>query len=112
MDFVGLTTRYKVNRPLTWRDIELHLLQNEDIADKRKGYLDALQRHVDDMKDWGFLVVVFFFWFVPTCVFYSIGRWIATHTSRIPKWPEEIVAKCQIDPGDIYHGFAQLASGQ
>ena len=83
-----------------------------DIADKREGYLDALQRHIDDVKSWGILVIIFFFWFVPLCVFYGTGRWIATHTSRIPKWPDEIEAECQIDPDDIYAIDAQFFAEQ
>jgi hypothetical protein len=32
----------------------------------------------------------------------SIGRWIAMKTNKIPVWPAEIEAECQVDPNDPY----------
>ena len=38
----------------------------------------------------------------PLMLIYAVGRWLASHTSKIPKWPEEVEAECAIDPDDPY----------
>jgi len=38
----------------------------------------------------------------PILLCVSIGRWIAMRTCKIPRWPDEIEAECQIEPGDPY----------
>jgi hypothetical protein len=40
--------------------------------------------------------------FTPVTFLEAIGRWIAMRTCKIPVWPEEIEAQCQIEPGDPY----------
>lgn len=31
-----------------------------------------------------------------------LGRWFAMSTSKVPRWPEEVEAACQVDPDDPY----------
>ncbi|MDH5822333.1 hypothetical protein QFW77_04920 [Luteimonas sp. RD2P54] len=31
-----------------------------------------------------------------------VGRWLAMSTSKVPVWPAEVEAACQVDPGDPY----------
>ena len=39
---------------------------------------------------------------LPVDLVYSLGRWIANITSKIPQWLEEVERECQIDPDDPY----------
>lgn len=32
----------------------------------------------------------------------TLGRWVAMYTSKIPVWPAEVEADCQVDPDDPY----------
>jgi hypothetical protein len=44
-----------------------------------------------------------FYWLVyPFLLCGALGRWVAMRTCRIPKWPDEIEAQCQIEPNDPY----------
>lgn len=38
----------------------------------------------------------------PVAALNVLGRWLAMYTSKVPRWPEEIEAVCQIDPDDPY----------
>ena len=64
-----------------------------DIADKRETYLDGCGRLTKEFGSFGFLLL-------PLTLIYAAGRWLATHTSKIPRWPEEIEAECAIEPND------------
>ena len=44
-----------------------------------------------------------FYWLIyPLILYGALGRWIAMRTGKIPKWPDEIEAQCQIEPNDPY----------
>jgi len=43
----------------------------------------------------GFLVL-------PVDLIYTVGRWLANITSKIPRWPEEVERECRIAPDDPY----------
>jgi hypothetical protein len=38
----------------------------------------------------------------PMTFLYSIARWLAMHTSKLPRWPEEIERECEFPPTDPY----------
>jgi hypothetical protein len=38
----------------------------------------------------------------PVVLWFAIGRWAAMLTCKIPRWPAEVEAQCQIDPDDPY----------
>ncbi|MBV4413277.1 hypothetical protein J0B02_10675 [Enterobacteriaceae bacterium YMB-R22] len=39
----------------------------------------------------------------PYVLLESVGRWVSFRTSKIPQWPEEIEARCEIAPEDPYN---------
>ncbi|POT57521.1 hypothetical protein C3432_06045 [Citrobacter amalonaticus] len=39
----------------------------------------------------------------PLSLLESLGRWVSMRTSKIPQWPVEIEAQCQIADNDPYH---------
>ncbi|MBV4412386.1 hypothetical protein J0B02_06040 [Enterobacteriaceae bacterium YMB-R22] len=39
----------------------------------------------------------------PCVLLESVGRWVSFRTSKIPQWPEEIEARCEIAPEDPYN---------
>ena len=41
-----------------------------------------------------------FGYYLTTLIFYIIGRWIAMHTCRIPRWPKEVEDECQYELKD------------
>jgi hypothetical protein len=69
-----------------------------DIADKREGFWSGFGRLYAEPGEI-LPYILFPIWF-PICLCYALGRWIATHTSRIPRWPAEIEAECQIEEND------------
>jgi hypothetical protein len=38
----------------------------------------------------------------PISLWFAVGRWISMRTCKIPVWPDEIEAQCQIEPNDPY----------
>jgi hypothetical protein len=48
------------------------------------------------------LVFIFPILFVLVLVFFSLPRYMAMLTSKIPVWPKEIEAQCQIAEDDPY----------
>jgi hypothetical protein len=70
-----------------------------DIADERESFGKGFSRHFDEL---GCIWILLFFIVIPTFFFYASGRWIANHTSKIPKWPKEIEDECQIEADDSY----------
>ncbi|MGQ7246798.1 DUF6708 domain-containing protein [Halomonas sp. V046] len=38
----------------------------------------------------------------PIAALEILGRWFAMYTCKVPRWPDEIEAACQIDPDDPY----------
>jgi len=68
-----------------------------DIADRRETFWDgyAMLAAEDAIRGWDIALFPVNFW-------YALGRWVAMHTSKIPVWPPEVEAECQIDPDDPY----------
>ena len=67
------------------------MLFRSPIADERESFLFGWHRTMSAS-----------YMLLPIYVFIYPGRWIAMHTSKIPKWPEEIERVCQVEPGDPY----------
>ena len=38
----------------------------------------------------------------PIAALIILGRWFAMYTCKVPRWPEEVEAACQVDPDDPY----------
>jgi len=70
-----------------------------DISDRRESFWQGFQFHYLDAASVLGAGAVFLF---PVILWYAIGRWIAMHTSKIPVWPAEVEAACQIEPNDPY----------
>ena len=68
-----------------------------DVSDRREAFWDGFARLGTDIGN-DFLRLLLF----PVNLWYALGRWIAMHTSKIPVWPPEVEAECQIDPDDPY----------
>jgi hypothetical protein len=62
------------------------------IADARESFMFGLHR---TMSAESLLLV-------PVYLFIYPGRWIAMHTSKIPRWPQAIEEQCRSEPGDPY----------
>jgi hypothetical protein len=62
------------------------------IADARESFMFGLHR---TMSAESLLLV-------PVYLFIYPFRWIAMHTSKIPRWPQAIEAQCRSEPGDPY----------
>jgi hypothetical protein len=69
-----------------------------NISDKRETYWFGFQRLMADFGQY-----TLFAWLcLPFILPSSLGRWIAMQTSKIPVWPAEIEAECQVDPDDPF----------
>jgi amino acid transporter len=74
-----------------------------DIAEKRETFARGFWRQYAE-----FAPIPPVAWLMSPLLFiYNIGRWIATRTSKIPVWPEEIEKECKIVPNDPYIRDAQ-----
>jgi hypothetical protein len=67
-----------------------------NVADRRETWL-AGYSHMTRGYEFFLMLIIGFM-----ALFTATGRWIANHTSKIPKWPAEIEAECQIEPDDPY----------
>jgi hypothetical protein len=68
-----------------------------NIADKRETFWFGFNKMMVSM------LIPFAAWlFSPLILIFSVGRWFAIHTSKIPVWSAEIEAECQIEPDDPY----------
>jgi len=71
-----------------------------EVAGRREPFLDGFARlHTTTKIRGGFVMAVLA---LPVDFIYAIGRWIASITSKIPRWPEEVEQACRIDPDDPY----------
>jgi len=68
-----------------------------DIADEKEGFLFGWYRAFFEPGPEA--KYLFFIW-GPISFAIAIGRMIAIRTSKIPRWPAEIEAECQIEPDD------------
>jgi len=68
-----------------------------DVADRRETFWNGYARLAAEDVARGH--DIFFF---PVNFWYSLGRWVAMRSSKIPVWPPEVEAECQIDPDDPY----------
>lgn len=67
------------------------------IDGRREGYTFGLLRLLMNFS--GSTIFLFPLTF-PLCLVLSVSRYIAMLTSKIPVWPPEVEAQCQIDPND------------
>ena len=75
-----------------------HVRWCHDVASRREKYRVGLRYVFYEIAGWTFgKIIAFPFYFL-----LSIARWITMHTSRIPKWPEDIEAECRVDQNDPY----------
>ena len=70
------------------------------IYDRRESWYMGFQRLYVGFGGgaYWFLVPVAF----PLALLFSLGRWVATHTCVIPRWPAEVEAECAVEPNDPY----------
>jgi hypothetical protein len=69
-----------------------------DVAEKREAFTEGFFRLLAMFAMNTFVVILM----SPFSFFYALGRWICMHTGKIPYWPAEIEAECQIEPDDPY----------
>ena len=74
-----------------------------DIADKRETFWHGFWRQHVEMAPILPLAILM----IPLHLLYTCGRMLANYTSKIPRWPADIEAECQIDPDDPYIVDAQ-----
>ena len=71
-----------------------------DVADRRETFLAGWNRHhiaaVTNTSLW------FACLFSPLTFLFATSRWLAVRTCKIPVWPTEVEAACQVDPKDPY----------
>jgi len=70
-----------------------------NVSERRESFAKSFGVHYLDAES-GMGAAAFLLF--PMILWYAIGRWIANHTSRIPRWPAEVEAECQIEPNDPY----------
>ncbi len=74
------------------------LLDCLPIAKRRETWWESFMRLLLNMNGWAILQILFLpFWFIV-----SLGRWIAMHTSKIPRWPDWVEQECAVTPDDPY----------
>lgn len=74
-----------------------------DVAEKRETFWNGFHRLMAEFASAPLLAYLM----SPFLFIVAVGRWIAMHTSKIPVWPAEIEAQCQIEPNDPYRRDAQ-----
>ncbi|MGQ7246796.1 DUF6708 domain-containing protein [Halomonas sp. V046] len=78
-----------------YRNVELCL----PVYENREGMAFGIFSSFSVAAKWPFIGQLLFSWLLSLNV---LGRWFAMYTSKVPRWPEEIEAACQIDPDDPY----------
>lgn len=68
------------------------------VWDRRESWFFGLKRLLVNFNGLFLLQILMF----PFLFLFSIGRFIAMRTSRIPQWPKEVEDACRIEPGDPY----------
>ena len=69
-----------------------------NIVDKRESFWGGA--HYMDVMFTGRYLHLRIGYYLTTLPFYIVGRWIAMHTCKIPRWPEEVEQECQFEPDD------------
>jgi hypothetical protein len=103
LDYRGLYAFFEFIRVyMTGTDAQVAKLVKQidyapDIIDRRESFGEGfgyMYAHCDGgypfQKIWSFPIIL-------PC---SIGRWIAMHTCKVPRWPEEVEQECQFEPDD------------
>jgi len=68
------------------------------IGKEKESYLLGFKRiFANAMQFPGLMIII-----SPLLFLVTIGRWVCMRTCKIPRWPDEVEAECQIDPGDPY----------
>ena len=68
------------------------------IDKKKESYLLGFRRIFANGTIWPLGMVLL----SPFIFLVTIGRWVCMRTCKIPRWPDEVEAECQIDPNDPY----------
>lgn len=89
--------RYMEDKDLT--PIHAHARYVLPIADRRETFVHGWDR---SLSMFGALPFPMLLGLLVMYVITYPGRWIAMHTSKLPAWPEEIEATCQVEPSDPY----------
>jgi len=70
----------------------------QDIATRRESYRAGLTMSFFNLNGWP----IFQLLLSPIVFACSLGRWVSTHTSKIPVWPDDIESQCKVDDFDPY----------
>ena len=85
-------------------DLEMLASQLEevvDVAERRETYGGGAQQTWEAMVGSG-MSAVYVLFATPLVHFFSFFRWLGQRTNKIPFWPAEVEAECEIDPNDPY----------
>jgi hypothetical protein len=66
------------------------------ISDRREAWWFGLMRLALNLPGFTFAQIVL----SPALLMFSVGRWFAMRSCKIPVWPEGVEAMCVVDPGD------------
>jgi hypothetical protein len=72
-----------------------------DIVGKREQYKAGLRYMVFPLNAY-FILKILLIALFPLIFAFSLGRWFAMRTSKIPAWPAEVEAQCAVDAFDPY----------
>jgi hypothetical protein len=71
-----------------------------ELDGRREPFLDGFARlRASTLSRGGVILAIVAF---PVDFIYAVGRWIASITSKIPRWPDEVEEACQVHPDDPY----------
>ncbi|MCE8021764.1 hypothetical protein HOP51_16830 [Halomonas sp. MCCC 1A11036] len=65
---------------------------------RREGLVFGLVRAFAPMAKWPLMQLLV----SPLWTLTTLGRWFAMYTCKVPRWPEEVEAACQVGPDDPY----------
>jgi hypothetical protein len=68
------------------------------VHDRREGLAFGLIRTFAPGAKWPIAQLIF----SPLSVLFTVGRWVAMYTSKIPSWPADVEAACSVEAGDPY----------
>lgn len=73
------------------------------VDERREGFVFGMRRWWSNFLP----LPVAYFLIAPIVPLVGLGRWFAMQTSKVPVWPQEIEAVCQIEPNDSYRRDAR-----
>ena len=69
-----------------------------NIVNKRQSFFGGA--HYMDVMFTGRYLHLRIGYYLTMLPFYIVGRWVAMHTCKIPRWPEDVEQECQFEPDD------------